>query len=312
MNSLHDMGDVKELIPEFFYLPEFLRNSENFDFGLKQSGEKIDNVVLPPWAKTPEEFIYKHRQALESEYVSNNLHNWIDLIFGYKQRGQDAIDAVNVFHHLTYEGTVDVDNIEDPVEKTSVLAQIANFGQTPYQIFKKPHPSRNDILLTIKEPKFNLFNGSSFRKLTTETISDVAIGPIYFMKGIQLGSNSYSLITIDELRQYRKILVKFKNLNLQTEKEREGIDKQRLNIPFRLSPNMFKISNDGKALFSAGHWDNSFKITSLDQNISNEQSVLEHKSRVTCVSLTENVLVTGSVDTSILVWKIVGKKKFKL
>jgi len=163
-------------------------------------------------------------------------------------------------------------------------------------------------LLTIKEPKFNLFNGSSFRKLTTETISDVAIGPIYFMKGIQLGSNSYSLITIDELRQYRKILVKFKNLNLQTEKEREGIDKQRLNIPFRLSPNMFKISNDGKALFSAGHWDNSFKITSLDQNISNEQSVLEHKSRVTCVSLTENVLVTGSVDTSILVWKIVGKK----
>jgi len=117
MNSLHDMGDVKELIPEFFYLPEFLRNSENFDFGLKQSGEKIDNVVLPPWAKTPEEFIYKHRQALESEYVSNNLHNWIDLIFGYKQRGQDAIDAVNVFHHLTYEGTVDVDNIEDPVEK---------------------------------------------------------------------------------------------------------------------------------------------------------------------------------------------------
>ena len=29
-----NMADVKELIPEFFYLPEFLMNSNNFDFGL--------------------------------------------------------------------------------------------------------------------------------------------------------------------------------------------------------------------------------------------------------------------------------------
>lgn len=27
------MADVKELIPEFFYLPEFLVNSNNFDLG---------------------------------------------------------------------------------------------------------------------------------------------------------------------------------------------------------------------------------------------------------------------------------------
>ena len=32
-------GDVKELIPEFFYLPEFLRNTNRFDFGVKQNGE---------------------------------------------------------------------------------------------------------------------------------------------------------------------------------------------------------------------------------------------------------------------------------
>ena len=31
--SKNNMADVKELIPEFFYLPEFLTNANNFDLG---------------------------------------------------------------------------------------------------------------------------------------------------------------------------------------------------------------------------------------------------------------------------------------
>ena len=45
------------------------------------------DVVLPPWAKSAEEFVYLNRQALESDNVSAHLHEWIDLIFGYRQRG---------------------------------------------------------------------------------------------------------------------------------------------------------------------------------------------------------------------------------
>ena len=29
-----NMADIKELIPEFFYLPEFLGNSNSFDLGM--------------------------------------------------------------------------------------------------------------------------------------------------------------------------------------------------------------------------------------------------------------------------------------
>ena len=46
--------------------------------------------------------------------MSQNLHHWIDLIFGYKQRGEPAKEAFNVFFYLTYEGMVDIDAIEDP------------------------------------------------------------------------------------------------------------------------------------------------------------------------------------------------------
>ncbi|KMT10244.1 hypothetical protein BVRB_5g120020 [Beta vulgaris subsp. vulgaris] len=136
-------SDVKELIPEFFYMPEFLANSFNLDLGEKQSGEKVGDVVLPPWAKgSVREFIRKHREALECDYVSENLHHWIDLIFGYKQRGKAAEEAVNVFYHYTYEGSVDIDSVTDPAMKASILAQINHFGQTPKQLFQKSHVKR--------------------------------------------------------------------------------------------------------------------------------------------------------------------------
>lgn len=36
--------------------------------------------------------------------MSSHLHEWIDLIFGYKQRGEEAVNALNVFYYCTYEG----------------------------------------------------------------------------------------------------------------------------------------------------------------------------------------------------------------
>ncbi|XP_024909182.1 WD repeat and FYVE domain-containing protein 3 isoform X1 [Cynoglossus semilaevis] len=141
--SKHNMADVKELIPEFFYLPEFLLNSNNFDLGAKQNGTKLGDVILPPWAKgDPREFIRVHREALECDYVSAHLHEWIDLIFGYKQQGPPAVEAVNVFHHLFYEGQVDIYNINDPLKETATIGFINNFGQIPKQLFKKPHPPK--------------------------------------------------------------------------------------------------------------------------------------------------------------------------
>jgi WD40 repeat protein len=136
-------ADVKELTPEFFYLPEFLVNCNQFDLGIKQNGVGMDDVELPPWAKgDPHEFIRVHRAALESDHVSANLHHWIDLIFGYKQQGDEAVRSLNVFHHLTYEGAVEIDTIADPVQKNATIGIINNFGQTPKQLFKRPHPPK--------------------------------------------------------------------------------------------------------------------------------------------------------------------------
>ncbi|KAJ2079660.1 hypothetical protein H4R24_003630 [Coemansia sp. RSA 988] len=136
-------GDVKELIPEFFYMPEFLTNHNRLNLGKRQDGTRLNDVKLPPWAATPEEFIHINRQALESDYVSATLHKWIDLIFGYKQRGAEAAKAHNVFYYLTYEGAVNIDAVQDPMERASIESQIHYFGQTPTQLFTEPHPARH-------------------------------------------------------------------------------------------------------------------------------------------------------------------------
>jgi hypothetical protein len=56
------------------------------------------------------------------------------------RQGPAAVESVNLFHPLFYEGNVDIDSIEDPLKKNAVIGFINNFGQTPKQLFKKPHP----------------------------------------------------------------------------------------------------------------------------------------------------------------------------
>jgi WD40 repeat protein len=141
---LSSSSDMKELIPEFFCLPEMFLNTNNFPLGKTQKGRSVENVGLPPWAKgSPHEFVRFHREALESEYVSQHLHNWIDLIFGYKQRGKEAEAAHNIFHHLSYEGSVDLDKIADQLDRQAAESHIQNFGQTPSQLLiVDAHPCR--------------------------------------------------------------------------------------------------------------------------------------------------------------------------
>jgi len=137
-------SDVKELVPELFTCPEVFLNTNNYPLGRTQETHSIDNVKLPPWANgSAYEFVRIHRLALESEYVSQNLHHWIDLIFGCKQRGPEAEAAHNLFHYLSYEGAVDLDKITDDIDRAATESHIQNFGQTPSQLLiKEAHSPR--------------------------------------------------------------------------------------------------------------------------------------------------------------------------
>lgn len=154
-HSLLDQGDMRELIPEFYCMPEMFQNNNCINFGKREDGSRPSDVILPDWSKQSSRlFVQVLREAFESPYVSQNLNTWIDFIFGYKQRGPDAVNSLNTFSKITYQndlpGDFDINTIQDEEMRAALENQGYNFGQTPLQLFKEKHPPRNQPLASLK------------------------------------------------------------------------------------------------------------------------------------------------------------------
>uniref|UniRef100_H0VBD3 Neurobeachin like 1 n=1 Tax=Cavia porcellus TaxID=10141 RepID=H0VBD3_CAVPO len=321
--------DVKELIPEFFYFPEFLENQNQFNLGrLQVSKELVNDVVLPKWAKSAEDFIYKHRKALESEYVSAHLHEWIDLIFGYKQRGPAAVEALNVFYYCSYEGAVDLDALTDEKERKALEGMINNFGQTPCQLLKEPHPPRLTAEEAVqKQTKadssaLNLFQHlPELKSFFIEGISDgipllKVIVPKNQSRSFMSQGSPELLVTISmnyvigthgwlpydrNISNYFTFIKDQSVTNPKTQRSMNG--------PFapglELTSKLFVVSHDAKLLFSAGHWDNSIQVMSLTKGKVISYNI-RHMDIVTCLA-TDYCgihLISGSRDTTCMIWQI--------
>ncbi|KAL5561827.1 hypothetical protein UlMin_031574 [Ulmus minor] len=301
-------SDVKELIPEFFYMPEFLENRFNLDLGEKQSGEKVGDVFLPPWAKgSVREFIRKHREALESDFVSENLHHWIDLIFGYKQRGKAAEEAVNVFYHYTYEGSVDIDSVTDPAMKASILAQINHFGQTPKQLFQKPHVKRRvDRKLPPHPLKHSVdIVAHEIRRSSSSISQIVAIND----KILVAGTNSFL-----KPRTYTKYVAwGFPDRSLRF----MSYDQDRLlstheNLHGGDQIQCAGVSHDGRILVTGADdglvsvWRISKYGPRDSRRLQLEKALCAHTSKITCLHVSQPymLIVTGSDDCTVILWDL--------
>ena len=286
--SAENLQDVKELIPEFFSIPNFLLNSNRLDLGVTQNGDVIGDVLLPTWAHgDPVEFVNKHREALECRYVSEHLHEWIDLIFGYKQQGKEAEAAMNVFIHLTYAGEVDIDAISDPVYRNAVISQINNFGQTPNRLFTKPHPKRiiPDVMRSYKEnlladaaalsvleritPPLCVVGAPEYSYLSrishSQCLSDAAVGDVFLSA------------------KDRLVAVSFGNVFVPPKNARY--------LHFNSAP--------GKVSFHDAH---ALSTTNQSDEIS---SHILHSRQITCAAFTDHGLfATGSEDMTSRLWRV--------
>eukprot|EP01018_Ginkgo_biloba_P016129 Gb_14861 [translate_table: standard] len=327
---LEDMSDVKELVPELFYLPEVLVNQNGIDLGTTQLGEKLDVVKLPPWAKNPIDFIQKHRTALESEHVSAHLHEWIDLIFGFKQRGKAAVDANNVFFYMTYEGAVDIDKISDPVLRHATQDQIAYFGQTPSQLLSFPHLK--------KRPLADVLHLQTIFRNPTEMKPYMVPNPERCnVPASAIYASSDSIVTVDTnlpaahvalhkwqpntpdghgmpfLFQHGKATMSSSGgAFMRMFKGQPSSSVQDWHYPRAIALPASGIRSSSIAaitpdthIITGGHADNSVKLI-LAENAKTLESASGHCAPVTCLALSPDgsTLVTGSRDATAILWRL--------
>uniref|UniRef100_A0A8C8IHP3 Neurobeachin n=1 Tax=Oncorhynchus tshawytscha TaxID=74940 RepID=A0A8C8IHP3_ONCTS len=321
-----DTSDVKELIPEFYYLPEMFGNSNGYHLGQREDGSMVCDVELPPWANKPEDFVRINRMALESEFVSCQLHQWVDLIFGYKQRGPEAVRALNVFHHLTYEGSVSLDSITDPALREAMEQQILIVGQTPSQLLIEPHPPRSsamhlsplmfkdqmqqDVIMVLKFP-----SNSPVTHVAANTLPHLSVPAAVTVTCSRLFAVNRWHNTVApgySLEQAHHLPIEMDPLIANNTGNNKRQITDLVDQSIQINTHCFVVTADNRYILVCGFWDKSFRVYSTETG-KLTQIVFGHWDVVTCLARSESYIggdcyiVSGSRDATLLLWYWSGR-----
>ena len=122
---------------------------------------------MPKWCRNnPYLFVEKYRKIFESPLI--NINPWIDLIFGYTQRGIKSQKIGNLFLPYVYDGVVNIritkENILENRAENEFLIRFFEMGVHPCKVFDK----RNKIMKTKLNNQITDFGNSNQEKVFPE------------------------------------------------------------------------------------------------------------------------------------------------
>ena len=166
-NSISEKSDVRELIPEFFFLPEIFKNINNLNFGFANFDEdniniEIDDVILPEFVKKKNELMIIIFKYLLEKSNKDEIFEWVNLIFGEYQFGNMALKKKNIFLPYAYSEWAfkKINSVIKNQNELNDVLKLYEFGVVPKNLFKsddkkKKYKKRNS---EIKIPILNLEN----------------------------------------------------------------------------------------------------------------------------------------------------------
>ena len=146
----------QELIPALYNLPElYIKTNYIFEDDEKNMSEPISEYELPAWSKNdPRKLTLIFRKMLESDKISKRLNLWIDLIFGYKQKGLSAVKSLNVYRAACYFFEKnELEKLSKDNELEAYLYEKEEMGFVGKQLFTKSSHKIKDINLENKNKK---------------------------------------------------------------------------------------------------------------------------------------------------------------
>ena len=142
-SSLQIKSDLREMIPELYYMIELFYNKNNILFDKIYDGTLIDDVSIKDNENIPAnkklenyaKFIYNMRKNLEDRHINK----WIDLIFGYNQ--EYYIMDNKKFKYYDDNSLIKFETDQKKFDNELSLDMVS-FGLVPYQLFSnKKFPS---------------------------------------------------------------------------------------------------------------------------------------------------------------------------
>lgn len=302
-------ADVRELCPEFYYMPEMFLNNNDLNLGISSVDTTANNVALPPWSdNNPYEFVMKMRCFIESDYVSKNICKWIDLIFGYKQKGKEAEIANNLFVPSSYDN-FKLESVKNKEQRQYYLG-VAEFGLTPRQLFNKEFPTRKkkDIKLVMDSIRENQLKYTSNKIKNQKKELNMLI-----LKVI----NNEKVIGVFDNYQYT--IYKFIQSSIDSKLHIDSSTKHLFNmnnptasliLRYRPYPYASLIYNSGKCIILSGYLDNKIFVIKLPENTGPSQIVVysnefEDSSIINlAIDRDDNFVFAGSKEGSVYIYKV--------
>ena len=211
-NTLKENADLREMIPELFYMIELFYNKNNILFEKTFDNRENDCVLIKEKEKEKEKeikneflfiekiqnyakFLGKMRKDLEEEEY---LNKWIDLIFGINQKYYILNDKEKFPYYNELNETKFKNNAA--ILRNKIAIDLVEFGVLPFQLLNKEFPIKKRINdNSIKE--LNKLNEDLFIDEHIEVNSPINT---FICKGTILINNNY-IRKIDPNRELNKL-----------------------------------------------------------------------------------------------------------